>query len=71
MKNFIKNSKKFLKPQGRLLIGFSNTWGLPDLLLRFLYDAGYKNITMLTQQIVEWNSIEYDLTLYEIINTVK
>jgi hypothetical protein len=33
LENFIGNSKSFLKPNGRLLIGFSNAWGLPDKLI--------------------------------------
>jgi release factor glutamine methyltransferase len=71
LEKFINNSMSFLKPNGRLLIGFSNFWGLPDKLFGFFYGAGFQEIKILLQQNVEWNTIRYDLTLYEIKNIIN
>lgn len=68
LENFIRNSKSFLKPNGRLLIGFSNIWGLPDKLLGLLYESGYVNFKIIKQKMVEWNLVKFDLTLYELKN---
>jgi len=68
LENFIRNSKSFLKPNGRLLIGFSNIWGLPDKLFRILYESGYTDLRIIKQEMAEWNSIKFDLTLYELKN---
>lgn len=66
LENFVSNSKSFLKPNGRLLIGFSNIWGLPDKLISILYEYGYTDIRIEKQKMIEWNSMKFDLTLYEI-----
>lgn len=63
---FIDNSKLFLKPNGRLLIGFSNIWGLPHKLIGALYEHGYTDFKIVKQRMVDWNSMKFDLTLYEI-----
>lgn len=41
-KKFIKGAKKYLKKNGRLLIGFSSTLGKLDLIKRFVKEAGFK-----------------------------
>ncbi len=66
LENFICNSSAFLKPNGRLLIGFSNIWGLTDKFFKILFDYGYTDFGIVKQKMVEWDSIEFDLTLYEV-----
>lgn len=66
IENFIKNVKKFIKPNGRILIGFSNFWGLPDKLFEMFNNEGYSDVKILEQKMVDWNSMKFDLTLYEI-----
>jgi release factor glutamine methyltransferase len=66
LEKFIGNSKSFLKPNGRLLIGFSNVWGLSNKLINLLYKFGYKNITTVNQTDVKWGDMNYDLTLYQL-----
>jgi release factor glutamine methyltransferase len=65
---FFKESQSFLKQNGRLLVGFSNVLGLPEKLLQFAYDSDFTKIKIIKQKMVEWESLKYDLTLYEFKN---
>lgn len=42
LKMFVKDSKKYLNPGGKLLIGFSTTLGHISLLKRFVKEGGFK-----------------------------
>lgn len=42
LKMFVKDSKKYLKQGGKLLIGFSSTLGHISLLKRFVKEGGFK-----------------------------
>lgn len=68
LERFIRDSHDYLKYGGRLLIGFSNVWGIPEKLFHFLYENGYDNIKIEKQRYVTWKSFDFDLTLYEIKN---
>lgn len=66
LENFIENSKNYLKPNGRLIIGFSNYWGLSDKLISILYSSGYSKIKVSEQIYIKWQNISFDLTIYEV-----
>lgn len=65
---FISDAKKYLKPEGKLLIGFSNKWGCPDKLIQMLFKNNFRDISIVAQTDVSWNNINFDLTLYEMHN---
>lgn len=65
---FINEIRKFLKPNGIIYIGFSNTIGSPEKLFNYLYEANFKSISIVAQKNVDWNKITFDLTLLKIKN---
>ncbi|MDL2231571.1 methyltransferase [Porphyromonadaceae bacterium OttesenSCG-928-L07] len=66
LENFIIDFPKYLKPNGRVLIGFSNFWGIPDKLIDFLFKSDYKTINIVARKKVHSHEMEWDLTLYEL-----
>jgi release factor glutamine methyltransferase len=65
---FINEAGKFLKTDGILYIGFSNTIGSPDKLFNYLFEANFKSISIVAQKNIDWNEITFDLTLFKIKN---
>lgn len=65
---FINEAGKFLKTDGIIYIGFSNTIGSPDKLFNYLYEANFKSISIVAQKNIDWNEITFDLTLFKIKN---
>jgi len=63
---FIKESKKYLKPNGRLLIGFSSTLGRLDLLQEYLKEAGF---TM--KEVAKIPSMETHPVFFELYEAVS
>lgn len=66
LRSYILQSSSYLKSGGRLLIGYSNIWGIPEKLVQFIYQSDYSVIRITAQTYVEWHSMEFDLTLYEL-----
>lgn len=62
---FIDESKKYLKENGRLLIGFSTTLGKFDILKKFLEEAGFD-----VRLVAKTESMETHPVLFEIFEAV-
>lgn len=68
LQKFITEVSKYLKTDGIIYIGFSNTIGSPDKLFNYLYEANFKSISIVAQKNIYWNEITFDLTLFKIKN---
>ena len=60
-KRFVVESKDHLKPNGRLLIGFSKTLGEYDLLQEFLTEAGFTAKVLASTQSIEKYPVSFEL----------
>jgi release factor glutamine methyltransferase len=58
---FIKEAKMHLKPDGKLLIGFSTTLGRLDLVQKFLKDAGFTMRTLYEAESVETHPVKFEI----------
>lgn len=61
---FINEAGKYLKRNGKIYIGFSNTIGSPEKLLNYLYESNFKSISIVAQKNIDWNDFTFDLTLF-------
>lgn len=68
LEKFFKDCRGYLKPDGRILIGFSKIIGDYPKLKEISKKYGFTKFETLGTKMINWNNFTFDLSLYQIKN---